>query len=183
MCVYFCISNKWYDFILLFQRHAKMDIRASNNIVHLWTCADSCFALTELINYLSKDGDIVGESQLTADRTATPVCLSAEYYVVWSFQVISHGRRRLNRRSDLLFGLTLIILINISFLFLLFLLLFVIVLYKSVVFSAASVFTPATSCCRYDTLQPPSTATPCAGAFVAPGLYSLRTGDPASSME
>ena len=51
-----------------------MDIRASNNIVHIWTCSDSCYALMELINYLSSDGDFAGSSDVKQpSRAETPV--------------------------------------------------------------------------------------------------------------
>ena len=53
-----------------------MDIRASNNIVHIWTCSDSCYALTELINYLSSDGDYAGSPDMKQpSRADTPVSL------------------------------------------------------------------------------------------------------------
>lgn len=42
------------------QRYPKTDLRLSNNIVHLRTCADSCHALAELINYIAADGDLEG---------------------------------------------------------------------------------------------------------------------------
>ncbi|XP_046401930.1 autophagy-related protein 2 homolog B isoform X2 [Ischnura elegans] len=38
----------------------KVDLRASNNIVHLRTCADSGRALTELLTYFASDGDLAG---------------------------------------------------------------------------------------------------------------------------
>ncbi|ELU17929.1 hypothetical protein CAPTEDRAFT_154368 [Capitella teleta] len=41
-------------------RYPKTDLRLSNNIVHLRTCADSCHALAELINYIAADGDLEG---------------------------------------------------------------------------------------------------------------------------
>jgi len=53
-----------------------MDIRASNNIVHIWTCSDSCYALMELINYLSSDGDFADstdEMKQPPSRDETPV--------------------------------------------------------------------------------------------------------------
>jgi len=74
-CPYGCVLMCCILAMLLLQRHAKMDVRASNNIVHLWTCSDSCFALAELINYLSKDGDLTSQSQQSADSTATPVSI------------------------------------------------------------------------------------------------------------
>jgi len=51
-----------------------MDIRASNNIVHIWTCSDSCYALMELINYLGRDGDFSGSCDAKEpSRAETPV--------------------------------------------------------------------------------------------------------------
>ena len=54
-----------------------MDIRASNNIVHIWTCSDSCYALMELINYLSNDGDFAGsvDETMQSSRADTPVSM------------------------------------------------------------------------------------------------------------
>jgi len=58
-----------------------MDIRASNNIVHIWTCSDSCYALMELINYLSCDRDLDGSSDMKQlSRTETPVSLVCVIY-------------------------------------------------------------------------------------------------------
>ncbi|KAK2180615.1 hypothetical protein NP493_435g00001 [Ridgeia piscesae] len=39
-------------------KYPKLDLRASNNIVHIRTCADSCRALALLLNYLATDGDL-----------------------------------------------------------------------------------------------------------------------------
>jgi len=51
-----------------------MDIRASNNIVHIWTCSDSCYALMELINYVSSDGDFTGAADMKQQsRANTPL--------------------------------------------------------------------------------------------------------------
>jgi len=53
-----------------------MDIKASNNIVHIWTCSDSCYALMQLINYLSSDGDFAGSSDVKQpSRAETPVSM------------------------------------------------------------------------------------------------------------
>ncbi|XP_022099406.1 autophagy-related protein 2 homolog B-like isoform X2 [Acanthaster planci] len=38
-------------------KNPKIDLKVSNNIVHLRTCADSCTALARLILYLASDGD------------------------------------------------------------------------------------------------------------------------------
>lgn len=35
----------------------KVDLRASNNVVHIRTCSDSFKALCRLINYVASDGD------------------------------------------------------------------------------------------------------------------------------
>ena len=45
-----------------------MDIRACNNIVHVWTCSDSCYALTELINYVSRDGDVTQSADVNCQQ-------------------------------------------------------------------------------------------------------------------
>jgi len=53
-----------------------MDIKASNNIVHIWTCSDTCYALMELINYLSSDGDFADSTDMKQpSRAETPVPL------------------------------------------------------------------------------------------------------------
>jgi len=58
-----------------------MDIRASNNIVHMWTCSDSCYALMELINYLSCDGDFDSSTDMKQpSRAETPVSLVCVTY-------------------------------------------------------------------------------------------------------
>lgn len=36
-----------------------MDLRASNNIVHIRTCPDSARALTDLLAYFAADGDLI----------------------------------------------------------------------------------------------------------------------------
>ena len=41
-----------------FQKYAKTDLRASNNILHVRTCSDSCRALADLIKYMASDGDL-----------------------------------------------------------------------------------------------------------------------------
>ena len=45
------------------QKYPKTDLRASNNIVHVRTCADSCHALGEFINYYANDGDLVEDPE------------------------------------------------------------------------------------------------------------------------
>lgn len=37
----------------------KMDLKASNNILHIRTCSDSAAALAQLITYFASDGDLV----------------------------------------------------------------------------------------------------------------------------
>ncbi|KAL0269663.1 UNVERIFIED_CONTAM: hypothetical protein PYX00_007315 [Menopon gallinae] len=39
------------------QPHPKVDLRASGNVAHVWTCADSAKALAELLMYFASDGD------------------------------------------------------------------------------------------------------------------------------
>lgn len=36
----------------------KIDLRASTNVAHIWTCADSAKAVTELLMYFASDGDL-----------------------------------------------------------------------------------------------------------------------------
>lgn len=36
----------------------QTDLRASNNIIHIRTCADSAVALMELVKYIASDGDL-----------------------------------------------------------------------------------------------------------------------------
>lgn len=42
-------------------RYPKLDLRASNNIVHVRTCSDTCSALAELIKYIASDADCAEE--------------------------------------------------------------------------------------------------------------------------
>jgi len=74
-----------------------MDIRASNNVVHMWTCSDSCYALMSLINYLSSDGDFVGSVDETRQpsRAETPVsvvCVIDCCYVPLLITFVWHSR-------------------------------------------------------------------------------------------
>lgn len=39
------------------QPHPKVDLRASGNVAHVWTCADSAKAVAELLMYFASDGD------------------------------------------------------------------------------------------------------------------------------
>ena len=54
---------------MLLQKHPKTDLRLSNNIVHIRTCADSCRALADLIQYFASDGDLGEESDWKSDST------------------------------------------------------------------------------------------------------------------
>lgn len=47
-------------------RYPKMDLRASNNVLHIRTCADSCIALQRLLTYLAVDGDLADDTISTA---------------------------------------------------------------------------------------------------------------------
>ncbi|XP_071454260.1 autophagy-related protein 2 homolog A [Hetaerina americana] len=49
----------------------KVDLRASNNVVHLRTCADSGRALTELLTYFASDGDLAGAEGMASDASST----------------------------------------------------------------------------------------------------------------
>lgn len=40
------------------QMHPKIDLRASTNVAHIRTCADSAKAVTELLMYFASDGDL-----------------------------------------------------------------------------------------------------------------------------
>ncbi|KAG7163547.1 autophagy-related protein 2 homolog A-like [Homarus americanus] len=50
----------------------KIDLLASNNVIHIRTCADSCKALLELLIYLASDGDLTKEVSLTPTTVAEP---------------------------------------------------------------------------------------------------------------
>ncbi|KAK7082787.1 Autophagy protein [Halocaridina rubra] len=52
----------------------KVDLVASNNVIHIRTCADSCKALLELLIYLASDGDLTKEASATTPPfSASPV--------------------------------------------------------------------------------------------------------------
>ncbi|CAN8009581.1 unnamed protein product, partial [Ixodes pacificus] len=53
-----------------------IDLRASNNIVHVRTCADSCRALQCLLAYFAGDGDLIDETAASTDVT-TPENLTS----------------------------------------------------------------------------------------------------------
>ena len=40
------------------QMNPKIDLRASANVAHIWTCSDSAKALADLLMYFASDGDI-----------------------------------------------------------------------------------------------------------------------------
>lgn len=42
----------------VFQSQPLFELRCSNNVVHLYTCADSCAALVNLLQYLVAQGDL-----------------------------------------------------------------------------------------------------------------------------
>lgn len=46
----------------LVSKKPKIDLLASNNAIHIRTCADSCKALMELLIYLASDGDLTEEA-------------------------------------------------------------------------------------------------------------------------
>ncbi|XP_071542076.1 autophagy-related protein 2 homolog A [Panulirus ornatus] len=54
------------------EKKPKIDLMASNNVIHIRTCADSCKALLELLIYLASDGDLTKEALLTTATTAAP---------------------------------------------------------------------------------------------------------------
>ena len=57
--------------MVLLQRYPKLDLRASNNIVHIRTCSDTCSALAELIKYIASDGDLVPQEGSERDAAST----------------------------------------------------------------------------------------------------------------
>ncbi|XP_076030640.1 autophagy-related 2 [Oratosquilla oratoria] len=53
----------------------KIDLCASNNVIHIRTCADSCKALMELLIYMASDGDLTQEAESVPEvpeDSATP---------------------------------------------------------------------------------------------------------------
>ncbi|XP_071797968.1 autophagy-related protein 2 homolog A-like isoform X2 [Asterias amurensis] len=50
------------------EKNPKIDLKVSNNIVHLRTCADSCTALARLLHYLANDGDQSPAQQQTSSQ-------------------------------------------------------------------------------------------------------------------
>lgn len=42
----------------LSNRMPRVDLRASNNVLHVRTCSDSARALTQLLTYFASDGDL-----------------------------------------------------------------------------------------------------------------------------
>ena len=62
------------------QKYPRTDLRASNNIVHLRTCADSCHTLGEFINYYANDGDLVEESDAAnyLEKNKVSVCFQGK---------------------------------------------------------------------------------------------------------
>jgi len=64
------------------QGHPQVELRMSNNTVHVRTCSDSCSALLQLIQYIAADGDLVPsyepETPDTAKTPSTPSRCPAE---------------------------------------------------------------------------------------------------------
>lgn len=54
------------------EKKPKIDLVASNNVIHIRTCADSCKSLLELLIYLASDGDLTQEASLTTETTVIP---------------------------------------------------------------------------------------------------------------
>lgn len=46
------------DVVFVLQSQPLFELRCSNNVVHLHTCADSCAALVNLLQYLISQGDL-----------------------------------------------------------------------------------------------------------------------------
>ena len=65
------------------QGHPQVELRMSNNTVHVRTCSDSCSALLQLIQYIAADGDLVPSYEPeTPDTAKTPsVCLQIQLLV------------------------------------------------------------------------------------------------------
>lgn len=58
------------------EKKPKIDLVASNNIIHIRTCADSCKALLELLIYLASDGDLTKEASSSNASLAAPSVLT-----------------------------------------------------------------------------------------------------------
>ncbi|XP_071501504.1 autophagy-related protein 2 homolog B-like [Diadema antillarum] len=61
------------------EKNPKLDLKVSNNKVHLRTCADSCSALAQLLLYVSSDGDFATYSESSrADQDVQPVAVTVK---------------------------------------------------------------------------------------------------------
>ncbi|KAK8735432.1 hypothetical protein OTU49_005389 [Cherax quadricarinatus] len=54
------------------EKKPKFDLLASNNMIHVRTCADSCKALLELLIYFASDGDLTKEASTVTTTEAAP---------------------------------------------------------------------------------------------------------------
>ena len=54
----YCLQFSSFSSSLFQQKQPRSDLRASNNILHIRTCVDSCRALQELLCYFASDGDL-----------------------------------------------------------------------------------------------------------------------------
>ncbi|XP_074651009.1 autophagy-related protein 2 homolog B-like [Tubulanus polymorphus] len=52
-------------------RHPKIDLRASNNIIHIRTCSDSMRALLQLVQYVASDGDLSDDIENLRDDSSS----------------------------------------------------------------------------------------------------------------
>ncbi|KAK0093179.1 hypothetical protein PV326_014144 [Microctonus aethiopoides] len=50
----------------------RVDLRASNNVLHVRTCSDSGRALTQLLTYFASDGDLVANNAGSTESIAVP---------------------------------------------------------------------------------------------------------------
>ena len=57
-----------------------MDLKVTNNVLHIRTCADACSSLTKLLLYLANDGDMKGPPQYVEEQ-------SEEHVVSWDMKV------------------------------------------------------------------------------------------------
>lgn len=51
----------------------RVDLRASNNVLHVRTCSDSGRALMQLLNYIANDGDLLPCTAVTSVESVNPV--------------------------------------------------------------------------------------------------------------
>lgn len=73
-------------FLCVCQLQPLFELRCSNNVVHLHTCADSCAALVNLLQYLVSQGDLHPPPRQTSPTEIAGQKLPVRQFSVYVFE-------------------------------------------------------------------------------------------------